>query len=109
MFASIKSSEDGGDFFLGGTVSSSTGGVGPTTCRHCATPAILFWLREAWMLQPFLEDLRHYRLSPSAVRDREAAKVKIDAAYVAVNTPIIRKQLQKSGVSLAHMLDATLG
>jgi hypothetical protein len=33
----------------------------------------------------------------------------IDAAYVAVNTPIVREQLQKAGVRLAHLLDAALG
>jgi hypothetical protein len=35
--------------------------------------------------------------------------VKIDAVYVAVNAPIVREQLQKAGVRLAHMLDAALG
>jgi len=35
--------------------------------------------------------------------------VKIDAAHVAVNTPIVRKQMQKAGVRLAHLLDAALG
>jgi hypothetical protein len=35
--------------------------------------------------------------------------VKVDAAYVAANTPIIREQLQKSGVRLAHLLDSALG
>ena len=30
-------------------------------------------------------------------------------AYVAANTPIVREQLQKAGVRLAHMLDAALG
>jgi hypothetical protein len=30
-------------------------------------------------------------------------------ASVAVNTPIVREQLQKSGVRLAHLLDAALG
>jgi hypothetical protein len=35
--------------------------------------------------------------------------VKIDAAYVLANAPIIREQLQKSGVRLAHLLDAALG
>jgi hypothetical protein len=35
--------------------------------------------------------------------------VKIDAAYVEANTPIIREQLQKAGVRRAHMLDAALG
>lgn len=36
------------------------------------------------------------------------AKAKIDAAYVAANTPIVREQLQKAGVRLAHSLDAAL-
>jgi hypothetical protein len=35
--------------------------------------------------------------------------VKIDAAYVQANTPIVREQLQKAGVRLAHLLDASLG
>jgi hypothetical protein len=35
--------------------------------------------------------------------------VKIDAASVAVNTPIVREQLQELGVRLAHLLDAALG
>jgi hypothetical protein len=35
--------------------------------------------------------------------------VKIDAAYVAANTPIVREQLQKAGVRLAHLLDGALG
>jgi hypothetical protein len=34
--------------------------------------------------------------------------VTIDAAYIVVNTPIVREQLQKAGVRLAHMLDAVL-
>ena len=33
----------------------------------------------------------------------------VDAAYVEANTPIVREQLQKAGVRLAHMLDAALG
>jgi hypothetical protein len=35
--------------------------------------------------------------------------VKIDTAYVAANAAIIREQSQKSGVRLAHLLDAALG
>jgi hypothetical protein len=41
--------------------------------------------------------------------DHSSGKVQIDAAYVEANTPIIREQLQKSGVRLAHLLDAALG
>jgi hypothetical protein len=35
--------------------------------------------------------------------------VTIDAAYVVTNTPIVREQLQKAGVRLAHLLDGALG
>jgi len=38
-----------------------------------------------------------------------AGPVTIDAAYVAASTPVIREQLQKAGVRLAHLLDAALG
>jgi hypothetical protein len=41
--------------------------------------------------------------------DQPAGKVTIDAAYVAVNTPIVREQLLKAGVRLAHLLDAAFG
>ncbi len=41
--------------------------------------------------------------------DQPSRKVKIDAAYVDANTPIIREQLQKAAVRLAHALDAALG
>jgi hypothetical protein len=35
--------------------------------------------------------------------------VKVDTAYIDASTPIVREQLQKAGVRLAHMLDAALG
>ena len=41
--------------------------------------------------------------------DKPAGKVMIDAAYVAANAPIVREQLQKAGIRLAHLLDAALG
>jgi hypothetical protein len=37
-----------------------------------------------------------------------AGKVTIDAAYVAASVPVVREQLQKAGVRLAHLLDAAL-
>ena len=39
----------------------------------------------------------------------EPAKVEIDAAYVEANAPIVREQLQKAGVRLAHLLDSAWG
>ncbi len=50
-----------------------------------------------------------YCIRQGASCDRPSGKVKIDAAYVAANAPIIRDQLQKAGVRLAHLLDAALG
>ncbi|GEP61950.1 hypothetical protein RSO01_91160 [Reyranella soli] len=38
----------------------------------------------------------------------QPGSVRIDAAYVAANAPIVREQLQKAGVRLAHLLDAAL-
>jgi hypothetical protein len=34
--------------------------------------------------------------------------VKIYAAYITANVPIVKEQLQKAGVRLAHLLDAAL-
>jgi len=39
----------------------------------------------------------------------QPGSVKVDAAYIAANGPIVREQLQKAGVRLAHLLDAALG
>jgi hypothetical protein len=50
-----------------------------------------------------------YCIRQGASCDQPSGKVKIDAAYVTVNTPVIREQLQKEGVRLAHMLDVALG
>ena len=50
-----------------------------------------------------------YCIRQGASCDQPSDKVKIDAAYVAANTPIVREQLQKAGVRLAHLLDAVLG
>ena len=34
--------------------------------------------------------------------------VTIDAAYIAMSTPIIRDRLKRAGVRLAHLLDGAL-
>jgi len=49
-----------------------------------------------------------YCIRQGASCDQPSGKVTIDAAYVAANTPIVREQLQKAGVRLAHLLDAVL-
>ena len=49
-----------------------------------------------------------YCIRQGASCDHPPGKVKIDAAYVDTNTPIVREQLQKAGVRLAHLLDTAL-
>jgi S1/P1 Nuclease len=50
-----------------------------------------------------------YCVRQGASCDHPSGKVTIDAAYVGANTPIVKEQLQKAGVRLAHLLDAALG
>ncbi len=47
----------------------------------------------------------HYCVQTAASCDLRPGSVTIDAAYVAASTPVIREQLQKAGVRLAHLLD----
>jgi hypothetical protein len=80
------------------------------------TPAkIESWTRSApmdWANESFAiaeQAQTKYCVRQGASCDQPAGKVKIDAAYVAANSPIVREQLQKAGVRLAHELDAALG
>jgi hypothetical protein len=41
--------------------------------------------------------------------DEPWGKLTIGSAYVLANAPIVREQLQKAGVRVAHLLDAALG
>ena len=49
-----------------------------------------------------------YCIRQGASCDHPSGKVRIDEAYILTSAPIIREQLQKSGVRLAHLLDAAL-
>jgi hypothetical protein len=35
--------------------------------------------------------------------------VKINQAYIEANVPVVKEQLQKAGIRLAHLLDEALG
>ncbi len=50
----------------------------------------------------------HYCVQNAGSCDLPPGSVTIDAAYVAASTPVIREQLQKAGVRLAHLLDEAL-
>jgi hypothetical protein len=69
--------------------------------------AAMDWANESFAIA---EQARtEYCIRHGASCDQPAGKVTIDAGYVAANGPIVREQLQKAGVRLAHMLDAALG
>jgi hypothetical protein len=65
------------------------------------------WANESFAIAEQVQT--KYCIRQGASCDQPAGKVTIDAAYVVVNTPIVREQLQKAGVRLAHLLDAALG
>jgi hypothetical protein len=65
------------------------------------------WANETFAIAEQAQTKYCTRQGPSC--DQPSGKVKIDADYVAANTLIVREQLQKSGVRLAHLLDAALG
>jgi hypothetical protein len=80
----------------------SSGFIGPSPPLAGAV-----WANESFTIAE--QALTKYCIRQGTSCNHPSGKVKIDAAYVAVNTPIVREQLQKSGVRLAHMLDAALG
>jgi hypothetical protein len=91
-------------------------GEAATELMKTITPAkIESWTHSApmdWANESFAiaEQARtEYCIRQGASCDQPAGKVTIDAGYVAANGPIVREQLQKAGVRLAHMLDAALG
>jgi hypothetical protein len=79
------------------------------------TPAkIVGWTRSEpkdWANESFAiaeQAQTKYCTRQDASCDKPAGKVTIDAGYIAASMPIVREQLQKAGVRLAHMLDGAL-
>jgi hypothetical protein len=81
--------------------------ITPARIESWTHSAPMDWANESFAIA---EQARtEYCIRQGASCEHPSGKVKIDAAYVAVNTPIVREQLQKAGVRLAHLLDAALG
>jgi hypothetical protein len=81
--------------------------ITPARIESWTHSAPMDWANESFAIA---EQARtEYCIRQGASCDHPSEKVTIDAAYVVANTPIVREQLQKSGVRLAHMLDAALG
>jgi hypothetical protein len=81
--------------------------ITPARIEGWTHSAPMDWTNESFAIA---EQARtEYCIRQGASCDHPSGNVKIDAAYVSVNTPIIREQLQKAGVRLAHLLDSALG
>jgi len=80
--------------------------ITPARIESWTHSAPMDWANESFAIA---EQARtEYCIRQGASCDHPSGKVQIDAAYVAVNTPVVREQLQKAAVRLAHMLDAAL-
>jgi hypothetical protein len=91
-------------------------GEATTALLKTITPAkIESWTHSApmdWANESFIiaeQAQTKYCTRQGASCDHPTGKVTIDAAYVAANGPIVKEQLRKAGVRLAHLLDAALG
>jgi hypothetical protein len=91
-------------------------GEATTELMNTITPAkIESWTRSEpmdWANESFTiaeQAQTKYCIRQGASCDHPSGKVTVDAVYVAANTPIVKEQLQKAGVRLAHLLDAALG
>jgi hypothetical protein len=81
--------------------------ITPTKIESWARSEPMDWANESFAIAEQAQT--KYCIRQGASCDQPAGKVAIDAAYVAANTPVVREQLQKAGVRLAHLLDDALG
>jgi hypothetical protein len=81
--------------------------ITPARIESWTDSAPMDWANESFAITEQAQT--KYCIRQGASCDQPAGKMTIDAAYVVVNTPIAREQLQKAGVRLAHLLDAALG
>jgi hypothetical protein len=81
--------------------------ITPAKIENWTHSAPMDWANESFAIAEQAQT--KYFIRQGASCDQLAGNVKIDAAYVAANSSIIREQLQKAGVRLAHLLDAALG
>jgi S1/P1 Nuclease len=65
------------------------------------------WANESFAIAEQVQT--KYCVRQGASCDQPAGKETIDDAYIVANVPVVREQLQKAGVRLAHLLDAALG
>jgi hypothetical protein len=81
--------------------------ITPAKIEVCNCSVPMDWANESFAIAEQAQT--KYCIRQGASCEHPSGKVTIDAAYIQVNTPIVREQLQKAGVRLAHLLDAALG
>ena len=81
--------------------------ITPAKIESWAQSHPMDWANESFAIAEQAQTKYYIRQGASC--EQPSGKVQIDYAYVVVNAPIVRQQLQKAGVRLAHLLDAALG
>jgi|SRR5580704_10410398 hypothetical protein len=81
--------------------------ITPAKIEGWTHSAPMDWVNESFAIAEQAQT--KYCIRQGASCDHLAGKVTIDDAYVAATTPIVREQLQKAGVRLAHLLNSALG
>jgi hypothetical protein len=81
--------------------------ITPARIESWTHSAPMDWANESFAIAEQAQT--KYCIRQGASCEHPLGKVTIDAAYVAANAPIVKEQLQKSGVRLAPLLDAALG
>jgi hypothetical protein len=81
--------------------------IPPAKAESWTSSKPMDWANESFAIAEQVQT--KYCTREGAACDKPTGKVTIDAAYVAGNVPIVREQLEKAGVRLAHLLDTALG
>jgi hypothetical protein len=80
--------------------------ITPTKIETWAQSDPMDWANESFSVARRAET--RYCLQQGASCNAQIQGVKVDQAYINDNVPIVREQLQKAGVRLAHLLDKAL-
>lgn len=80
--------------------------ITPRQAQAWARASLRDWANESFAITHSLAT--HYCLLTSTSCQPTVSALKIDDAYIAANVPVVREQLAKAGIRLAHLLDQAL-
>jgi hypothetical protein len=80
--------------------------IAPAQARAWKQSNARQWANESFKITE--SERTNYCLQRGNSCDKPLGAVKIDRAYIDANAPIVKEQLQKAGIRLAHLLDMAL-